>query len=270
MRSSLDIINTILDGYTISSVMVPDPTLPSNQPAHDETYRFQHVFMDGERFWVQTNCAHRGVRNNSYHKATSSFFYSEGYKEQMMTYAAETNTLILGSIPARYAEFSWRLRSDYEQVWHSSQPEEVGKIRTAIKRGERFKVALLDEDGFWSVHPVDLINIEQDSPLFSVRTEVTNVPGFLPVKSSLLEAMESVCNARAFPEQMLQIEATPVPIYYFCLSDGTYYNYFDEVRSLFRNYGEMRLFATHERAVDIETVRYSSLTRAEKLNGDQT
>lgn len=251
-----NIINALLQGSSISSVMVPDPALPSNQPAHDETYRFQHIFIDGDCCWVQTNTTHRGLRNCRNITPSSSFFYAMGYENQMITFAPDQKSAIVGSIPHRYASFSWRLRNEYDLVWHSDESDNVMAIRTAIKNGARFKVALKDEEGFWSIHPVDLINIDQDSSGFSIRTEITNVPAFLPEKGTLLALMKQVCEARGKPEQMVQIDIMAVAIYYACFSNGTYYTYFDEARTLFREYLEMRIFATHDRGNEVLAYPY--------------
>ena len=242
-------IEYLLNGASLSSVMVPNPELPSNQPAHDESYKMHFIYLDKDKFFAQTNTMHRALRSSKLHIEYHSFAYSYGYDGTMMITCPEAQKTLYGKIQGRYSKFEWIARDDFEIVWHSNQKEETGKLREAILEGKDTKLAIKDEDGYWSILPIDLININQSDNFFNVRTETGQPSSSIPDKNTLSIVLRET-NQLLEQDKTKFVPATHshIPIYYACYSDGTYYNYFDEKRSLKRKYQELRLFARKEQS----------------------
>lgn len=233
----------ILNGASLSTVMIPDPALPTNQPAHDETYKMKFIYLDGDRFWAQTSATHRPLRDGMQFKVNNCFNYSVGYKRQMIVNSPQEQGSAWADIMGRYAKFEWKIRDDFELVWENKKPTDVTALRNAILKGSDLKLAIKDEDGIWTVLPVDLANLEIESGEFVIRTEVGCVANIIPEKSALMTNIEYIMSARKDPSQFLISNVNSLTIYYCCYSNGTYYTYFDEPRDDIRIYQELRIFA---------------------------
>ena len=112
-------VRSIVEGYSLASVMIPDPKLPSNQPAHNETYALDFIMIKESRFFAMSHPHHRMFRHKleGLHSAASSFIYSLGYKGIMANWAHEQSNILFNKIGARYSSFEWRLKNDYRLVW---------------------------------------------------------------------------------------------------------------------------------------------------------
>ena len=78
--------DAIVNGASVSSVMVPDPQLPSNQPTHDETYALDYFFLRDSKFFAATREDHRSFRElGEPMPIRNSFVYSFGYQDLMAT-----------------------------------------------------------------------------------------------------------------------------------------------------------------------------------------
>lgn len=236
----------LLNGASLSSVMIPDPVLPTNQPAHDETYKMKFIYIDGDRFFAQTSATHRPIRDGISFSINNVFNYSVGYKRQMIVNSPEQKGSAWADISGRYAKFEWKIRDDFELVWQAEEPQSVTALRKAILDGIDLKLAINDEDGNWSILPVDLANLEQESDEFIIRTEIGYVPLAITDKDSLLDNIDFIMSRRSEPSQFLRLNIDSIPAYYACYSNGSYYNYFDEPRDIFRTYNDLRIFARKE------------------------
>lgn len=236
----------ILNGASLSTVMVPDPAFPSNYPAHDETYKMKFIYLDGDRFWAQTSPTHRSLRTGESFVINNVFNYSVGYKRQMAINSPDQVGSIWADISGRYAKFEWKIREDFETVWEASYSKNVELLKQAILDGRDMKLAIKDEDGYWSVLPVDLANLEQESGDFIIRTEIGYTPAIIPDKPTLIQNLDFIISARNDVGQFKHINVDTIAMYYCCYSNGTYYNFFDEPRDIFRNYEDLRVFARKE------------------------
>lgn len=251
----------LLNGASLSSVMVPNPELPSNFPAHDESYRFRYIYFEGDRFIAQTASNHRSLRDGQNHTLLNAFSYSVGYKQEMIVSSHQGQNAVFGHIPVRYKEFNWIVREDFTEVWNSKKNKDTTALHEAIISSLDMKLALKDEDGLWSVMPIDLANIEQVSKQFSVRTENAFSPSVIPDKPGLHNIINQVQENRRYPEEFIHVPNTIIPIYYACFSDGTYYNYFDEIRDVKRPYEELRIFVRKNESCKSEIIPYELANR---------
>ncbi|MGB1189013.1 MAG: hypothetical protein ACPG4A_02195 [Pseudomonadales bacterium] len=239
----------IILGASLSSVMVPDPKLPSNQPAHDETYALDYIFLREEKFFALTREDHRVLRdsNPDPHSAPTSFLYSFGYHDLMATSASQIQWSAWSKMSFRYSKFHWRLKEDHALVWDSDWSDReipgVSLLREAILEGRRFKVSLLDEDGLWNVMPVDLVNLEQETSVFSVRTSNAYAPAVIVNEGGQRETFDHIESLLSYPH-FSKVAANIIPIFFAIFADGTYYNYFDEANNETRPFQRLLVFAS--------------------------
>jgi len=242
-------VRSIVEGYSLASVMIPDPKLPSNQPAHNETYALDFIMIKESRFFAMSHPHHRMFRHKlaGLHSAPSSFIYSLGYKGIMANWAPDQSKILFSKIGARYSSFEWRLKNDYRLVWDSTGEsglnDDVTILRKSILNGERFKVSIQLEDDVWFVLPVDLINLEKDGTSFDVRTFTAYFPSLIPNHEDLDEHIEKIESYIKEPD-FVAIRDNSVPIFFAIYSDGTYYTFFDEIREDVRTFQRVMVFST--------------------------
>lgn len=239
----------IINGASISSIMVPDPKLPSNQPAHDETYAFDYVFLREGSFFAVTREDHRLLRHGiETHTVPNSFLYSYGYRDLMSTCSSHNlRTSLWSKMSFRYSKFQWCLKDDYALVWDSLGSDQnladASLLRAAILSGQRFRVSMLDEDGLWNVMAVDLVNLEQESSFFNLRTSTAFIPAVIPDEGSQRSSFDLLDSKLTYPE-FIQTSMNVIPIFLTMFSDGSYYTYFDELTNDVRKFQHLMVFAS--------------------------
>ena len=53
-----EIVEKLLNGSSLRTVMTPDPSLPSNSPEHIEGFDLPHVIITKDHFWGKSETAH--------------------------------------------------------------------------------------------------------------------------------------------------------------------------------------------------------------------
>lgn len=239
------LIQAILDGASLSTVMTPDPAHPSNQPEHDESYRMRFVYFsqNTDAFFAQTYTMHRPMRTKITYSLFHSFCYSVNHDDLMMIHCSDENITKLTQIRDRYSKFRWVARKDFATIWDSKAAGEMKLIRQAIAEGRELKLAVQDEDGLWTVLPVDLLNIDSDRDLFSVRTETGHPPACIPNPDTLCDVKKLFFDTPRTRSQFVNLPSFSINIFFCCFSDGSYYTYFDENRIIKRRYQHLKLFS---------------------------
>lgn len=232
-----------MNGASISGIMTPDPSLPSNQPAHDETYKLPFIYIEKDNFFAQTYNMHRPIRNGKAYSSFQSFSYSHGYNDAMVICIPDKSQTLLASMRGRYSKFQWIVRHDYEVVWQDSEQDNMTALREAILNGRDLKIMISEDANTWCILPVDLANIEQDQNQFVIRSE-TGFPSSLLLNTGKLnETLKQAQATRITEDTIIGTNYPAAPTYYCCYSDGSYYHYFDEIRPIRRKYKQLKIFA---------------------------
>ncbi len=238
------IVEAVLGGCGLKSVMIPDSSIPSNRPRHLECYRFPHVILKGERLWAMTRQAHvveRERSNNNF--VLYGFGYSIGVNDifYTLTDRGRKRGLPTWMPMSRYESFKWMRENRWKVAWNSEKPLETETLKKAVSESLSFKIHLLDDEDFWNIHPVDLVRID-DENRFEIRTEPVEHP--MPLR-------DEMDRERLFPEIVRRFENGEIGlqgecmehIAYYCVnSDGTYYNYYDIFRPNFKKYKKLIVF----------------------------
>ena len=242
--SDADIIEKVLEGWSLRTFMVPDPAIPSNAPRHKESYDLPHLVITGDRFWAWSRTLHLMVLDDA-PVANLSFCYSN-IENIFCSYRPDVENGLRIMAKSRYAKHEWRLHDRHRLVWDSSVDGAANAIEMEIENGSKLAVAMLDKENIWNIHPVQLPFFYEDSDLFELKTEsepyplVFRTPDFLHDIMSESEGLAKILND---PEIMYNLDTPAFFTFYSLYSDGTYFNYFDITRSSRQKYKRLKVFS---------------------------
>jgi len=246
-ESSCDdgIVEALLAGASLRSVMVPDSSIPTNRPTHVETYDFPHVVAKDGWFWAFSGTAHCLHSYGEGVLATVQFCYTN----QAPFFCSVTPSLEMGILMSRrrYREHRWLLRPAGRPIWDSEDQRDPRPVREAIERGSLLWVAMRDSEEVWNFHPVDLPMFEVEEGRFVLKTAVDAYPIFF---RSPRETRELYRSQQAYFDHMphdnndgtMGAKMSFFSTFYSLSSDGSYYNYYDIPRGTTQRYRRLRVF----------------------------
>ena len=112
----------------------------------------------------------------------------------------------------------------------------AGEIEACAK----FRIALLDSEGIWNVHPVDLPMYEKESGVFQLKTVRDGYPMFFRHQSLLDDMVEKVQGIDR--HAAIIIHPDIFECFYSVFPDGTYYNFYDISRNTKQEYQRLLVF----------------------------
>lgn len=239
-----DLIEKVLDGWSLRTFMVPDPAIPSNAPRHMESYDLPHLVINGDRFWAWSRTLHLMVHDDA-PVANLSFCYSN-IENIFCSYRPGVENGLRIMAKSRYAKHEWRLHHGHRLVWDSTAGSDTEAIEKEIENGSKLAVAMLDEDSIWNVHPVQLPFFYEVSGLFELKTENEQYPVVFRSPDSVHDIMsdsENLKNILNDSKKIYTMNAPAFSTFYSLYSDGTYFNYFDIARSSRQRYKRLKVFS---------------------------
>ena len=240
-----EIVQGILEGCSLRTFMVPDPALPRNQPEHMESYDLPHVVIKGKHFWGKSFTGHlihllgeAPISLNAFcYTNSADFFCSNCPMDYSTTFMRKD----------RYKTHEWNLIKNYKLIWDSENNQPVDIVASEIEACAKFKIALLDSEGIWNVHPVDLPMYEKESGQFQLKTVWESYPMFFR------DANEQDKVAAEFYKKdwggvgMLLQHSLQFECFYSVFPDGTYFNFYDIQRNTKREYKRLLVFTDNVR-----------------------
>lgn len=224
----MTVLAALLEGASLRMTMWPDPAIVPEMPTHVEGFDLPHVIAVGDDFWAMTaTCLSSGG------PIPSSFAYpSRG--RVFCSFMPSCGAGVLMSA-ARYTRRGWHLRDDCLSVWDSESGGSTQEIQSAVEGGRRLKIALLDAEEIWNLHPVHLPMVADG--WFDLRTPVDAYPAWFREPGSIDER-----EGRLPPETIAspRFSAAPFPTWYSVCADGTYRGAMDAVP---RPYRRLKVFA---------------------------
>ncbi len=239
-----EIIDKLLNGASLRTFMIPDEAIPSNYPEHIETYDLPHVIINGEYFWAKSETRHLIHTLGSLDTGIVAFCYTN-IDNIFGSYNPDTNGIRFMN-KKRYKKHVWSLKGDYRLIWDSEKDDSTEYIKKAIESCSKFKIAMLDSEDIWNIHPVDL-------PMYYTRegiSEFKTVSDFYPILfrypheiKKLIDQFSDFFSAEsANKSKVLRFEYQKFPTFYSIRSDGTYYNGFDIPRKTTQKYKRLKVF----------------------------
>jgi len=240
-----EIIAKLLEGYSLRTFMNPDPALPSNSPEHEETYDLPHVIINGGIFWAKTITGHLMASEREAH-GNVAFCYTN-YGDFFMSFSPTIEKGAYVMDIGRYKKHEWVLKKNYKLVWDSEKDQPADVVGREIDAAAILKIAMLDSEDIWNIHPVDLPMYFPDQGTFELKTVSDRYAmGFRKPRELLqyLESPELALRENISPSGTAAILTLPsFPTYYRLRSDGTYSNFFDIPRQTQKSYKALRVYS---------------------------
>ena len=149
-----EIIKKLLNGASLRTFMIPDESIPSNYPEHIETYDLPHIIINGEYFWGKSETTHLIHTLGSRDAGVTSFCYTN-IGNIFCSYNPKTSGVMFMN-KRRYRAHRWYLNDNFRMIWDSEMDNSTEVIRQEIESCSKFKIAMLDSEDIWNIHPVDL------------------------------------------------------------------------------------------------------------------
>lgn len=239
-----EIIERLLNGDSLRTFMIPDESIPSNYPEHIESYDLPHIIITMGYFWGKSETSHLSHSLGSSDGGQVAFCYTN-INNIFGSYNPTTFDMRFMN-KKRYKKHSWYLKEDYRLIWDSEKDSRTENIKREIERVSKFKIAMLDSEGIWNIHPVDLPMYYTAEGNFGLKT----VSDFYPILFRYPSKIEKIVNQFSdfFDEKSidnskaLRLELQRFPTFYSIHSDGTYYNSFDIPRKTIQKYKRLKVF----------------------------
>lgn len=242
-----EIVLRLLEGASLRTVMVPDDAMASNRPEHIETYDLPHLLINGDSFWGKSETTHLGHAPGSGKTGEVAFAYTN-IGPLFCSYNPFTRGARLMS-KKRYKKHEWVLRDHFRLVWDSEKGSATEEIKKEIEAASKFKIAMLDSEEIWNIHPVDLPMYYSKEGVFEFKTVDDQYPTFFRYPSQteeLLQRYHDFFNHRPEDDEPGFIRLGDSPqfySFYSIRSDGSYYNFFDIPRNTVQRYKRLKVFA---------------------------
>lgn len=240
------IIKALLEGRSLRTYMVPDDRIPTNFPEHIESYALPHVLIHGDQFWGKSDNTHMPTGAEKVSLSPAAFYYTS-IGEMFASYTPAISTGIFMS-KKRYRIHQWVLVDDYSLIWDSENPEDVSPIKASIEKAAQFRIALLDSDNIWNIHPVDLPMYYTESQRFSLKVAFDVYPGafrnfqqlnqFYAEHQSFFESLPSDNSVGC-----QSFNADNHNVFFDISSCGEYQHYYDLERKVIRRYQRLKVYA---------------------------
>ena len=248
MTNNNDLIQKLVDGYSLYTYMVPDDAMPTNRPLHCEGFYLPHIIITGDVFWGISRAAHLVHNHGSSNIGILSFYYTNHSNGLFFSYNPGMNGITLMSIK-RYKRHKFIFKDNWTLIWDSEWNEKPAlyRIDRLIEQGACFKIAMLDDENIWNIHPVDLPMYHINEGTFNIKTEYFEYASAIRNTqqiNELIKANETFFNTK--PESnkdgTLTGKCVPFHTFYNLFDNGEYYNYYDIPRGSRQRYKRLKVF----------------------------
>lgn len=243
-----DIVQRLIDGHSLYSYMVPDDCLPTNRPLHSEGFHLPHIIITGDVFWGMSRAAHLIHDPGSIETGIGYFCYTNHPGGLFLSYNPGLNNVTFMSIK-RYKAHTFIVKDNWELIWDSgwNEKDQNGSLDHWIKQGLRFKIAMLDGEGVWNIHPVDLPMFHINEGTFNIKTELFDYASILrepETIGSLTEDRRDFFNQKPDSNEGSALSGTcpAFRAYYNLFDNGEYYNFYDIPRGTTQRYKRLKVF----------------------------
>jgi len=234
-----EIIEKLLNGASLRTFMIPDESIPSNFPEHIETYDLPHIIINGDYFWGKSESAH-------YYNAGRNAFCYTNIGNIFCSYNPDTNGITFMS-KKRYKVHSWVLKENYRLIWDSEVSKSTEEVMKAVELSFKFKIAILDSEDIWNIHPVDLPMYYTHKKTFELKTVFDHYPMFFRFPSEvkkLLHQFSELFESNSLDklEKCIHTDCEKFTSFYSVSPNEDYYNYFDIPRKTTQRYKRLKVF----------------------------
>ncbi len=253
MNANDDLVQKLIDGCSLYTYMVPDDSIPTNRPLHCEGFFLAHVLITGGTFWGMTRSVH--ISDNNQRIGFGNFTYTNHRNGLFFSYNASMPLITFMSI-TRYKSHEFIVKDNWLLAWDSSWNEKPqGRtLDRLIERGGRFKIAMLDSEDIWNIHPVDLPMYHINEGTFNVKTEYFEYPFMIRNAREIDELTEKNkmffrTKPKSNQDGTLNGTCAPFHAFYNLFDNGEYYNFYDIPRGSRQRYKRLKIFCEKDSGV---------------------
>ena len=166
----------LLNGASLRVVLHPDPEFQTDFPDMIESFSLPHIIIHGGEFIAKTANRHALAYDYRAYDMNSAFSYAySNFLSYVINCSAAEPFIRLYSTTA-YQEIKFVAKNGCETVWEYGVHETTAAVERAIDAGKRLKIALLDQDGLWNIHPVHMPSFYVGRNHFELFTEQDALP----------------------------------------------------------------------------------------------
>ncbi len=184
-----DIIEKLLNGWTLKTLMEPDSSIETNGLAHLENLTLRNIIVKDNIFWGYTSHHHLSISSTDYFLQGGafriiSFLYSNfGGKRFLSTVSEEMNTheYFQGMLSlSRYKFHHWILVNDHEEIFSSMAQSSKALAQDAIRNNEELKCAFRKSTGHWYICNIHIPYFVYQTDKVYLQSEPAKIqPAFL-------------------------------------------------------------------------------------------
>jgi hypothetical protein len=178
-------IDDLLNGASLRVVLHPHRDVQIYFPDMLESFELPHITLIGDRFFAKTANRHAvSFQFKDYDlKASFSYAYSNYYDYVVNFSQTEGFSRICSKYA--YEKITFVASQNYDLVWDSENDQSVRPVEAAILNGRKLKIALLDTDDTWNIHPIHMPSFYVEKNFFELFTEQDSMPEFLKSSNKL-------------------------------------------------------------------------------------
>ena len=172
-----------LDGRSLRVTLYPDESLGFYSEPFVEGFQLPNVIVNGDLFWGKSDSLHPCDEHPTMGSFDWDFTLPGSYAYNNFA------DLVVNSSPfsgmnriykaSKYKEIRFITVADFRLLWDSDADDDTTSVETEITAGKRLKIALLDQDGIWNIHPVDLAAYAKETKEFHLNTPKDGYPAML-------------------------------------------------------------------------------------------
>ncbi|MFB3924415.1 MAG: hypothetical protein ACE14T_00045 [Syntrophales bacterium] len=183
-----EITAKLVNGWSLKTLMEPDPAISSNGKAHLESLDLRYVEVKNNLFWGYTLHQHLSISSEDYSLLLGAplqitFLYSNLCGKRfffLIKSRIDENRYYPVVLPlSRYRSHRWVLIDDYEEIFDSNTAD-LNAVATAIRQNQDLKCAFMDGQGTWRIGHVHIPYLIHDENRIYFQTEpCKTMPGLL-------------------------------------------------------------------------------------------
>ena len=187
MTTDSTIIDALLSGASLRLVLHPRNDVQTDFPDMYEVFDLRHVILKDDKFFAKTASAHAIPVNFSTYDITTALSYA--YSSYYSYVVNSSHTVGSARIYHKnvYESLEFTPVDNFELIWEFGKDTESAAVEKAITEGRQLKIALLDSDGYWNIHPVHMPSFHIGKNYFELFTDQDAIPGFLHNEEALMQ-----------------------------------------------------------------------------------
>lgn len=151
-----------------------------------EAFDLRHVILKDDKFFAKTSNSHAVAASYGSYDMAAAFSYAYSNHYQYVVNSSHTEEMIRVYNKNVYKDIDFIPVNNYELIWESGNETETGPVEDAIMAGRLLKVALLDANGCWNIHPIHMPSFHIGRNSFELFTDQDAIPNFFQLPEQLV------------------------------------------------------------------------------------